>query len=401
MPLLRFALVHRLLRRLPASVPRTAVFALAAVIALSGSGACLYSDPINMPPTVSIKDPGPVSRKQLVTFSAVQSDDAISLQWKQVGCSIPSGGTAADCKACQESENVKADKSSWPKGDDWTLAQTFQVVDTDLPSCIWAKVTDHYNAQAAAVFALNPVNHQPISQISVAKGDLATGTDQFRLYHEIELSTEGSTDADGDSLSNAQWHLIGAPKNSTIPASPNPGLCSTSTSTSSQPSTSWCFTPDKFGPYRVQLTIDDGYGDATASGAPPATVTKDIMVADDQFPCLIEYEPRTSLTEYTANKTLRVKRVDDDGDPGKVHYRWFKGMSVGALDATDNDVPDFVLPELDPGDVLIVRVEIFDEANEAKIEESEQHCMNDDTCSQALGQTVCNQRWTWRVHYSQ
>ncbi len=391
----------------------SSVGVLVAMAALFCGGGCLYIDPVNRPPVVQINPPSQIWRRQIFNFTASVSDpngDIPNLYWTHTTCPNGSGVGGANCDPCQLLGKDYRDRSSWPSTPrDPHPSYDVGPPDSDGPFCVWAFATDQQGATTpASPLRVTPQNHPPVAAITMLEPILAPGATEVPMYSEIEFTAADSVDAENDDLTFV-WELLHTPPGSSLPEKTYPGTCS-----QPQTASSWCLVPDVEGQtYTVQLTAKDPYAAADDPPVPPSTLTRQIRVAADQLPCLVptNLDPQVASiagVDPSVPKALSVIRVDDDGDPspprgmssGRLHFNWFKGLAPGPLEFIGNDVPTYTVnPEYSLGDEVVVRVEIFDRKPD-RIKAILQQCGDDkDTCGELNGQSVCNQRMTWHLHY--
>jgi hypothetical protein len=160
--------------------------------------------------------------------------------------------------------------------------------------------------------------------------------------------------------------------------------------------------PQGTGEWDVQVTARDPLG---------ATSQQHLMltVAADRPPCLAQWQPivppNGASLPVTAPTVFRVPLVDDDldvyppasGDPvlGTTSFAW-SILPPGAtarqplVGATGNSI-DFDPAAFTPGEIVELRVEIFDRAHTAP------GCPDDQATCSVSAQLDCIQRQTWRV----
>jgi hypothetical protein len=372
-----------------------------AAVVLASSGSCLYTDPINMPPSVSINPPlMPVWRGDRVPFTADLSDpdgDPVTLEWTHTA--HPTGDR------CPSDQSAYADPNKWPSPGLWPRKATrdYEVdpTDTRFPFCVWAFATDRHGAVRAAVpLQVDPSDHAPVAKIDVVESVVTSGG--LSLYARVKFSGAGSTDVDRDSLSY-DWQLVKKPPGS----SANLVFCSDETDPKFE-----CLSPDVAGDYEIQLTVSSVVGVMTTTSEPGR---KPVTVAGDQLPCLRATNPllsslsRSEPLYWDPNDPLggvfTVQLVDDDGDPFTasspplgIQFSWFRASGMGPMEYLGNDFPSYFLPmnAFTIGDVVRVRVEIHDRKPDA-VDLALARCPDDlDQCYDPDG---CTQRATWRIQY--
>jgi hypothetical protein len=162
------------------------------------------------------------------------------------------------------------------------------------------------------------------------------------------------------------------------------------------------FVPHGAGEWSIAVTARDPLGEATE-------VTIPIVVAEDQPPCLAQWQPIAppagASLPVTAPTVLQVSQVRDDldshpqvtSDPvfGGPEFAWSilrPGASVREplVGATGNSI-DFDPRAFTPGDLVELRVEIFDRKRTAI------PCADDAPTCSVISQPTCLQRLTWRL----
>lgn len=162
------------------------------------------------------------------------------------------------------------------------------------------------------------------------------------------------------------------------------------------------FTPRGTGEWDVQVTASDPLGEATVEHVA-------ITVAADRPPCLAQWQPIVppdgATLPVTDPTVFQVPLVDDDldvyppapGDPvlGTTAFAWSilpPGASARQplVGATGNSI-DFDPGAFTPGEIVELRVEIFDRAHPAL------PCTDDLPVCSVSAEPGCLQRQTWRV----
>jgi hypothetical protein len=365
---------------------------LVAAAVLTSSGSCLYTDPINMPPTVRINPPlAQVWRGDPVTFTAMVNDpdsDPVTLDWTAVGGSCPSDQNADD------------DPRMWPP-DQRVPGQMFEIPPsaTQTPFCVWAFATDRHGAVRAATLQVDPSDHAPVAGIEIVES--VSTVAGFSLYARLKFSGESSADADQSDRLDYQWMLSRKPSGSVAELAP----CPEETTDTDKFA---CLSPDLPGDYEIQLTVADGMN----LGATPisGTAKRMVSVAGDQLPCVSLTSPMfsssTPAPEFAWNSrdpTLTVIKVDDDGDPfplqSGIHFSWFMARGTGPLEYVPNDQNIYILPDnrFTIGEVVTVRAEVRDRKPDA-VNAALAGCADDrDVCYNS--RPGCTQRVTWRIRY--
>ena len=357
------------------------------VVGVAGGGGCLYTDPVNMPPSISIIPPAQVFRGQPAMFTAMVSDSdkgAVSLGWTST--SGPCPGDFA--------------QASWPSTPVMNV-DTFVVpsADTSGPQfCVWAFATDHLGAVTADHKQITPLDRAPQPVIQVV---LPAAAAEYPIFSDFELSGVASTDPDDTSGLTYEWTLLQKPPGSTSTLSSD--ACSDNLGAAYA-----CMTPDVAGVYQVKLEVGDPEGQR-------GTATQDIQVLPDQLPCLVATSPDLTADHVTRDpmtddgRMFTVAKVDDDGDPfppgpggNSTHFSWFIGHGTAPVVFQPGlDFPVLTIPfgTFTVGEVARVRVEIHDR-NPQPINQILSACGDEAaTCPTAGRVPGCTQRKTWTVQF--
>ena len=387
------------------SLAGRALGAILVTTIFGGFGGCLFTDPINMTPQVNINPPGTVWRGQPVSLTATASDangDDVTLEWAHYGsvCGtdpVPS----STCKPCPDNSDY-LDETNWPPAFVRTPTARYDVdgADTDTPFCVWVFAMDSHGAvRPARPLLVKPENHLPVADIQVTRPSGARAS--YPLFAEIQLSASQSSDQDSSDQLTFKWK-VSAPLGSQVMM-----LTDCVASASDPVHATQCFTPDvdtSSGSYAIQLTVTDGRGGSS-------TVTRDIIVAPDRFPCLVSTMPALAAPVlYAASDTplqFTVNGVADDGDPfpadplqpaNMLTFRWSEWRTADSLSyVSDMTYREHTIPasSYTLGDEVKVRLEIRDRNVDA-IEALLRGCGDSDVCGQPEG---CYQRFTWTIHY--
>jgi len=337
---------------------------------------CIFTDPINAPPTVEeIVPPPSISRGDTAEFTARTKDDQQEppvLTWAHQKGACPGDQNAAPA------QRSRIDR--------------YKVLPSDTGGrfCVWAFATDSHGAVGAKTYEANPANHVPVAQIDVVSPEPVP---MFRLFSDFHLSGARSSDRDQDPLVY-QWKPIKAPAGTNLVLAPCAGAMAADPQEQ-------CFSADVFGEYKIGLTVSDGIDSAET--------VQTLMVLDDQAPCLSQTAPTMSATKVVHPPTMpdhfEVSRVDDDGEPlpagprgGRTHFSWAWARGDGAMNyLLDRDIPWYDIPEgtFPVGETVRVRVEISDR-NAAAIRKILDSCADQDVCAARPG---CFQRFTWKIEY--
>jgi hypothetical protein len=355
---------------------------LLTVAVVAGSGCLLFTDPINMPPTVKlVMDPAQIWHGQPAAFQANVSDpngDTVTLDWAYVSGPCSDDAVPGPALRARGQSNYAVPGS-----------------ETAMPFCVWVFATDSHGATAAPAHSqVDPLDHAPVAAISVVRPNPVPPV--FPLYSTLEFSGAGSTDADATDLPNLMYHfgLVGQPPGSQ--ASVVPCLIDTDPKFT-------CLTPDKPGDYQVQLVVNDGQAQMNS-------VTKTVTVAPDALPCL-----GSTMPVISASPIVRLSNdpdvmfsvtVVDDVDPfpagplGVAHFSWFLGHGTDPVEYLGRDFASYSVPAgaFVIGDNARVRVEIRDDQNQDKIAAALLSCGDEPRCAAVPG-SGCLQRMTWTVEY--
>jgi hypothetical protein len=365
------------------------------------AGGCLYTDPINMPPTVTISSPLHVWHHQDAQFTAIATDPdggSVRIAWAHA-----TGSCAAE-----------APPNQTPVADPAT-PYTVPAMDTVGTFCVWVFATDHDGATTTQKRPIDPEDHPPVADLQILRPD-PTAAGSFPLYTEMKLSAAHSVDPDGDPLSfdwkilpTATAQLAGAAAAGTLAPCREDNPSSTETI---------CFVPPAPGQYTIRVTVN------SLPGAAQVWVDRTFLVATDQMPCLADTTPPLTdplvVSTGASPLSFQVNRVVDDGDPypvepggGITSFSWFLGQDSAAPAGVGPVVPaaspvvyqqGATLPVFRvfpfmyrPGDRIRVQVEIHDR-NPAPIDAVLAGCPADAAlCPPA---SMCYQRKTWTVVFN-
>jgi hypothetical protein len=374
---------------------------LGLAVAVASAG-CLYTDPINMPPTVTITAPLHVWHHQDAAFTAIATDPdggSVRIAWAH---------TTGAC-AGQSPQN------STPVADP-AAPYTVPASDTVGTFCVWVFATDRDGATTTQHRPIDPEDHPPVPDLQILRPDpLSAGT--FPLYTEMKLSAAQTVDPDGDPLS-FEWKAL--PIASVLPAAAAAITSALAPCREDDPKSTAtiCFVPPAPGQYTIRVTV------SSLPGAPPVWLDKTFLVATDQMPCLTDTTPPLTdpqvVSTGASSLSFQVNRVTDDGDPypvepggGITDFSWFVGTDSAAPAGAGPVVPmeasvvyqlSAKLPVFTvhpfmyrPGDRIRVRVEIHDR-NPAPIDAVLAGCNDGDAlCPPA---SKCYQRKTWTVVFN-
>jgi hypothetical protein len=345
---------------------------------LFGGAACIFTDPINVPPTIQIDAPSQLLRGETAEFRAVATDDhgTPTVTWALVSGACPADRPPA----------------SWPAAKPEAVGERYVVAATDTRArfCLWAFATDQHRASRAAVFDADPTNRPPVARLDVVTPEPEpAGT--FALFSTFHLSAGASSDPDKDDL-RFDWRFLRQPSGSAAALA----ACDAPADVKAR-----CFNANVRGEYLVALKVTDPLGAETET-------TKTLTVRDDQAPCIVETAPTFELGQgerlvhdRNLEDTFQVRRVQDDGDPwpgGRPEFRWFVARGAEAFVRFENDLSTFSLParQFGVGELVRIRLEVADR-NRDTISRSLLSCAAD-LCELSPG-SGCFQRVTWTVEY--
>ncbi|MES1172421.1 MAG: hypothetical protein ABUL77_04215 [Bacteroidota bacterium] len=302
---MRFSLAYSLLflrSRFPVlSTSGTAI--LTAAVILAGSGGCLYTDPINRPPTITIV--------QLMT-EIFRGEDAVF----QADASDPEGDLSTvewvrdDARACPRGPRDHLDRKNWPVGVRHA-GRIFEVAgqDTEAPFCLWAFATDAEGAVTAAEpLQVNPKSHAPVAKIEVID---PVDPSAYSMYADVKLSAHGST---ADALATPTWKVVAPPGSSVMDLE-----CSSEL----DPQIA-CLTPDIPGKYLIELTVRNPDGAMSMTSLP-------VQVLPDRLPCIANLAPAAlairSRRPIPCRRGCRDRSSGGSGEPVRRSPKSSPGMT--------------------------------------------------------------------------
>ena len=353
---------------------------------------CVYLDPINQRPSVTI-DPqssGLVHRGDLVTLMADYDDpenDGGSFAWSAFACADESDAhhdVGCDTEPFYTGTLVTAALAVPVTLAGGTPAQAIRVV---------LEARDSRGALAQTRLVLPVIDALPTLELRKSARSYTIGT-------PIDLFAKYGDPDDGPAKVALAWQVftpntqptftftdLAVPQDAADPAHVTAGKT---------------LVPQGIGEWTVQVTARDPLGEMTEQ---PIAIT----VAADQPPCLAEWQPIVPPAGETLPVTeptlFQVPLVDDDldvyppvpGDPllGTTTFAWSilpPGAAARQLlvGATGNSV-DFDPSAFTPGQIVELRVEIFDRAHPTL------PCADDLAVCSVSAQPGCIQRQTWRV----
>jgi hypothetical protein len=364
---------------------------LACGLAAAATSACLFTNPINTPPTVQVTSLTPIARGQPAQFQAVVTDDQSeppTVDW---------GRADGTCPPSSEWSNP----ARWPPR--LVPADIFTVDGpmTLAPFCVWAVARDRYGARGAYAYTAIPTNHPPVAVLKVVSPIEAP---PYNFLSQFRLSAVESTDAESDPLTFT-WMVSRKPPGSQVPDQPLP-CADDPTNVRVR-----CLASDLSGSYQVDVTVRDLTDGATASVP--------LTVLEDKMPCIDIHRiaPDVAMAVHALSGDLAVTEeefsvpyVNDDLDPlpsptSMLHFRWSTARNSDPLVVQETDISTFRVPtnSFHILDTLRVRVEIRDRNNGPEIDGALGACF-EDRCTASTqrayqGVADCYLRYTWTVQY--
>ncbi|HXI57678.1 MAG TPA: hypothetical protein VNO55_16550 [Polyangia bacterium] len=368
-------------------------------LVLASTSGCVFTDPINMPPTIQIvlvPATERISRGGAAQFGAEVSDDqseAPVVEWAWMAGSCPP---------------VTNDRSQWPADRRRLTIFTVEGAQTKDPFCVWAAAIDRYGAATPKNYYVVPVNNPPTAAIDVLS---PTQGPPYPFLSHFRLSASTS-DAEMDTLT-LSWKLIAQPAGSqaTLSSCPeNPG--------GAMAGTERCLDADLKGDYTVELKASDASDTTTAS--------RTLTVQEDKLPCIDvttpDYASGPNVHTLPAaddpegpsrTDDFSVLRVSDDLDPwpgsgdSQLHFDWSVAKNGGDFVPQGLDLPRLSLHESQYriGDKVRVRVQIRDRNNSEDIKNVLIGCNDADNCAVTTpnrafgGRAGCLLRVGWTVDY--
>lgn len=364
------------------------------MILLACSSGCFYTDEINQRPSIAISSPGnQMYRGDHVELSATANDPEgqfVHFTWRAYACTDGQGG--ADC-----------DTMPFNTGEleDFSFDIPADRVDVALPDRnvrVVLEGKDSYGAtakpsQELVIVALD----RPPSVVVARDGNFVVtpGDRAVRIY-----ATVGDPDDGPAKLGTPTWEVFAPAGVTQVPDLVDAGT--THDPDGTHITYARDFTPSVKGRWEIRVTASDPF-DATSMGS----VFLDVV--DPPPPCIAQVQPIVppsgAALPITDTTLFRVPVVVDDldvfppqpNDPvlGVTRFQWsLQGPSmathVAVAGATGSS---FTLDPatFTPGDIVEVRVEIFDRQN------TPLPCPDTDATCSTISQATCIQRQTWRV----
>jgi hypothetical protein len=331
------------------SVVRRLGFLPGFVLIAASTGCLLYTDPINVPPTVQIASVSDIARGAIAAFTATAQDDQGSLTFRWGVVSGP----------CPDANAIPAG-ASW--GDSRSDTTYSTVLEASGDYCVYVEVTDQQGAKGYATRTVHVADRAPSASIGVMTSVSSTANlaASVPLYTQLHFVAQGADPDPGDLATlKYSWSL-------TPPCVPPPSQADCSCPGAPNDACVWLTSP---GPASATLTVTDGEG---LTG----TQTLSFTVAPDAPPCIIDTDPPSSLQGKIQPPdqplSLVVRQVADDGDPypapagstSKASFVWSSRVGTAPfarfvnVDLPQLDIPVVALPGI--GQQLQVRVEVHD-----------------------------------------
>jgi hypothetical protein len=313
------------------------------------TGCLLYTDSVNVAPTVTIIAPDSITRGTSLTFRADAHDDQsapLDYSWRLTEGACPPGGALPD---------------GTPIASGTQPTFTVTLTGTANDYCVAVSVADQFRASAASTATLHVEDQPPVAAITEVGTALIGATPSVPpvpLWSALRFTAALSFDPDPADVLAFSWTL----------ASPGGGAPATPPACADAPD-DVCLTVNQPGQYTLALTARDPAG---ATGSQSLSFT----VAPDQAPCIADTAPPFLMAQLVRNPaddlTFTVNRVNDDGDPlpppadrpSMLSFSW--SWRIGSTDPftrmADYDLPTFLFPggSFQSGQTLQVRVEAHD-----------------------------------------
>ena len=349
---------------------------------------CFYIDPVNRGPTDMILDPTqPVQRGRQVTFTQSFADPDHhpgSFLWK-----------VYTCAAIEDNQGAGCDDSPMfiGQGEDATLVVPLTMQD-GTPSQVLEVSLDARDDRGALVQNQRPfpiLDSAPTLQVSTSAHAFSVGApiDVFARYGDLDNDPAGLA---------ISWTVFTPGPQAGYTLTPLAPISDDTTHVTAGQR----LVAQAAGEWHVVVSVTDP---ASAS----ATQDQVIAVSADAPPCLAQWQPivpPSGATLPVSEPTVfQVPLVDDDLDMyppiaseplfGTTGFAWsIRGPGEAArrvlAGATGNSL-DFDPGAFAPGDVVELRVEIFDRHHTAL------PCADDLATCSLTSQPTCLQRQTWRV----
>lgn len=386
---------------------------LLGLLGVGATGCLLYTDPINVAPTIEVSAPASLHVGVEATFHAVTQDPdedatALIVDWYRSGVSgAPS--SSAPATACPR-DLTQATSGPAPSA---SGQSSLQLTPTGLDTfCVWAVVTDAYGAQGFAAREVRVENRAPRAVLQLVSGPPGpSGTSApaqtqrvgggfaVPLFTEVRVSSEGSEDPDLKEPVKPRWSVQregrDVPWKACGPTEPSDREI--------------CFLAESPGEHTVKLEVEDPHAALSA----PEILR--LTVKPDQPPCIpfdgsaTEPQIASPIREPARPTSFAVHRVIDDGDPlpppadrpTRSSFTWSFRMGRAGMwrRMAGFNGPGFEFPAgwFRPGDVVQVRVEYSDRENRRAALEAA--CKPDTLLCELEPKSGCYQWVTWSVEY--
>ncbi len=396
-----------------------ALILVAVVGALPG---CFYYESINQRPAIEIEnlDSNPKSPGDEVNLRAITHDpdgDYVQLRWRAYACTDAEKFTDAGNRQIAD-ERESCDQEPFYEKSDAQVSFTVPAVRAFIAegeqvsaesALVILEATDEYGATARprAELIIPIVNKTPTIDLldPQSRYNFVEGT-------PVRVLAKVGDDDDGPENVALAWEVI-PPVATGFVASlvdADPAVI-VDEDDPAHLQHAKIFTAANAGMWKVRVTVADRLGQEDPAAHPDNIATDDvsIFIVPDQAPCLAQLSPIVppagAVLPMSTPTLFRVPRVRDDLDPypvipdddtfGATRFRWSlhnPGASTHAViaGATGNSL-SLDPSHYTPGDIVEVRVEIFDRKN------TPIPCPDSEATCSTISQPTCLQRQTWRV----
>jgi len=363
---------------------------LTTLAVFGGTSGCFYTDVINQRPSIAIDGLGDeVYRGDMVKLTETHDDPEghyVRFTWRAYACTDGEGGADCDVEPFYTEVLNHAEFVVPFKRDGGLPVRNVRVV---------LEAKDELGATA-----------KPPQELVIVALDRPPGLDLERLGNFVMTPGRGVTlfatvsDADDgpEALGMPTWEVFAPAQVTYTLASANPptGPQQPGTKTFAK-----LFTPDAVGDWEVRVTTTDPLDKAT-------TKSFVLSVVPPPPPCIAQVSPIVApggaALPVTAPTLFRVPIVVDDldfypaqpgGEENKLEFEWwFKGPGAPAhavVEGATASTFNFDPAGYTPGDIVEVRVQIYDRENTLI------NCPSTDATCSVISQPTCIQRQTWRV----